>query len=310
MDCYLNNLSLIQANNGNTINQILQDFISVCEGVRSNSFERIFMPSDYNDIPLSNGVSINGFINANASINARKPIDDFISRVKNIRKNQLRSITNDNPDEKIQYVYHDGTESDFFKKAHNQKSPVISFRTRTVFDAPHLDVSVSYLDKQEQPHNSNSTVYNLSNANHLITHQDFLELKAREQIVSDLEWNAAEIPFRLKGKMVQYLIENNFENMRLSDEQYQMKLFLETGTALAEMNGWVHHSEYSARFSSAEKKRRIFYSAGKRRMYLSIDVRHGEFELHKRTGKHVMSYDFKGEANGKTYNDTSHDLIF
>ena len=310
MDCYINNLSLTQANNAITIHQILQDFVSVCEGVRSNSFERIFMPPDYNDIPLSNGVSINGFINANASINARRQIDDFISRIKNIRKNQLRSITHDNPDEKIQYVYHNDIESDFFKKAHNQKSPVISLRTRTAFDAPQLAIRISYFDKQEQIQNSNFSVNNLSNADHLIIHQNFLEQKAREQIVSDQEWNAVEIPFRLKEKMVEYLVEKDFENARNADEQYKMKLFLEVGTALAEMNGWVHHSEYSARFSSQEKKRRIFYSSGKRRMYLSIDVRHGEFELHKRTGKHIKSYDFNGEVNGKTYNDTSHDLIF
>lgn len=310
MNCYLNNFSLVEADNGIRMDKLLKDFICVCDELNSYSFEKIFMPSEYCDIPLSESVTINQFIRSRSSQDSRQPIDDFISRIKSIRKNQLSKITKDKPDEKIQYIYYNGDESDFFKKAFNQNVPVVSFRTRVVFDNPKLDVSISYLDKDEQPQNSNKKVSNVSHADHFVVHKDFLEMKQREQVVSDQEWNALEMPFRMKNKMVQFLNEHDFENERNSDPQYKTKLFLETGTALAEMNGWIFHSEYSSRFSSHEKMRRIFYSNGKRRAYLSIDILHGEFELHQRNGKHIMSYNFNGESNGKSYHNTSHDLIF
>ena len=305
MNCYLNNFSLSEADNGNSIHQILKDFISVCDGMRSYSFEKIFMTVGYNDIPLSTGISINQFVSSNSNNGTRKPIDDFISRIKNIRRNQLTSITQDNHDEKIQYVYFNETESDFFKKANNQKVPVISFRTKTAFDAAYLNITISSLDNHEQPHNSNSTVNNLSNPNHFTTHRDFLEQKLREQIISDQEWNAAKMPFRLKNKMVAHLLQVDFNNQRNSDINYRVRFFREVGIYLAELNGWKYEREYSARFN-----RPVLSSTGKRKLLLSIDLQHPEFELLRHTGKHIMSYDFNGEANGKTYNDTSHDLIF
>ncbi|MGN6602412.1 MAG: hypothetical protein ACTHK8_08155 [Ginsengibacter sp.] len=273
--------------------------------MRSYSFEKIFVPVGYSDVPLSQGISINQFILTNSNKGARRAIDDFISRIKNIRRNQLTSIKQDERDEKVQYVYYNELESDFFKKANNQKVPVISFRTKTEFETPVLDIRIEYFDKQGQVKNSTSTVKNISYSSHFDIHRDFFQQIEREQIISDEQWDAAKLPFRLKDRMVSYLLEMDFDNQRNSDTNYRVKFFREIGIYLAELNGWKYEREYSARFN-----RPVLSSTGKRKLFLSIDLQHPEFELLRHTGKHIMSYCFDGESNGKTYNDRSHDLKF
>lgn len=303
MDLYINDFSYQQPIMIANERTLISDFIDVCERARIFLFERLYMPDDYYVKEISNGFSFLTFVSKTQEKDALR------IRLRGVLANQVRKMSVDEIDEAVQYVYWGNDDSEFFKKAHNKEVPVVSFRTHERFDENEFNIVCRYLDIDEAEISNNSELANLSNRNHFEIHNDLLHQKMLFQAEIDGKWNAINNPFRFAARMDQFLKETNYDERITGpgDENFKMALFFETGTAIAEMNGWVHDRRMSKINSTANKKRKVFYARNPT-AYLSIDFMHGAFELHNRFGIHITEYNFRGLDLENTYSDKSHDL--
>lgn len=69
--------------------------------------------------------------------------------------------------------------------------------------------------------------------------------------------------------------------------------------------GWELDARVT-RLNSSKNSKRVVYTDGK--YYYSVDVQHGAFEKIAHNGRHLEEVDFNGNGNGKTYDDSSHNL--
>ncbi len=303
MKFYINNFSYQSGNDISNHRNLIAHFVDVCERAQLYKFEQLYMPEDFKVKEIAAGLSFVSFIDATP------PKDNLTSRLRSVLVNQLKKIGSDAPDDSIQYVFWNGNDSEFFKKAHNQNTPVASFRTDAQFDSAELAVISRTLMEDGNELTSNAMILNLSYSNHFQAHNDFLNAKSIEQANADKSWNALIEPLRFTARINQLLTDvKYFEKlMGKDDTNFKRGLFFDTGTEIAEMNGWVHDKRVSRINSTHHRKRKVFVARNPT-AYLSIDFMHGAFELHDRDGIHIGEYNFTGVNLNSTYNDNSHNI--
>lgn len=284
MDLYINDISyqpqVVNANPHHLIN----DFIDVCDRAKSYLFERVIMPDDFKIREITQNFS---FISYQGTAHYR---DVTNARFKSLLANQVKKMSADDVDDRIQYVSYNNQESWFLKKAYNKKIPVISFRTIAAFDAPNLTVQNKYLDEAENELTTNEQVINLSNSTHFTAHQNYLNSQIHKATALNSKWNAKLKPLRYTVAVNTYLNDIDFDVQWVNaDEYYRVKLANEAGTYISEMNGW----EYKPKLT--KRNNRTIFKALNQSVYLSIDTLHGTFELHDRKGYHLGEYNFSGE---------------
>ncbi len=284
MNLYINDHSYQQHIAHDNPEMIIADFIQVCESARLFAFEKIFLPDNYMAINIINSYSFVTFKDSIKNPNA------LLTRFKSVLANQIRKISTDEKDSNIQYVYWANTESDFFRKALNQDTPVISFRTQPHFDGNHFDVKNKTLDANETVVVTNERVLNISHHSHFSTHADYLNKKLHQQSLLNNNWEAKYHPLRFVDAAAKYLNEINFKNeWEKADVNYRVKLANLAGTHIAELNGW----EYMPKLT--KRNQRKIFKALNQSIYLSIDTMHGTFELHDRNGIHLGEINFQAE---------------
>ncbi len=306
MQLYINDLSYLPAKVIQDKESVIKDFVNVCQRLRTFSFEKMVMPDDFKTKELGQSFSFISFMDSLPNSNLYK------QRLRSIIANQMSKISSNEVneiEELIQYVEYKGEDSLFFKYSLNNDMPLISFRTDNSFDCNQFDVVNKYLDETEKEITNSEVVLNISCSTHFDVHQSFLNKKQFENSELNGRWNPKTEPLRYTEKIEQYLNDFNYDNkLEAADENTKMSLYLKVGTDIAEMNGWIHKKRLSAKNSTADKKRKIFKSLNQS-VYLSIDFRHGTFELLDRRGKHITEYNFRGEDLGNTDDDTGHNII-
>ena len=242
MNLYINDISYqprsVLANPHNLIN----DFVDVCERAKKYSFEKVVMPDDYKIKEIVKGFS---FVSYQGTARHK---DIILQKFKSILTNQIKKISADEFDDTVQYVYWNGNDSVFFKKALNQEVPVVSFRTQDIFDNHSFDVENKYLDATGIEKTTNKVVVNLSRQIHFTTHQAFLKSKLIKQAALDSKWNAKKNPLRFTDAINTYLEDYEYDKKTKNiDENLRRNSFFEAGTSIAEMNGWEHKSKINTK---------------------------------------------------------------
>ncbi|NCU04699.1 MAG: hypothetical protein GXC73_12000 [Chitinophagaceae bacterium] len=303
MKFYVNDFSYNPGNLAANHRDLMEYFVDVCERAKTFKYEQLFMSDDFKVREIVAGLSFNSFILAT------QPTDNLRIRLRSILANQIKKIASDDPDESIQYVYWKEIESEFFKKAYNQNAPVASFRTDIEFDNSVFVVNSQTLMEDGSQTTTNGDIFNLSHSLHFQFHNAFLTAKSIAQAIIDSRWNALKEPLRFAARINQYLADiEYYEKLKgKGDTNFKRALFFNTGTEIAEMNGWTHDVRLSRINSTPGKKRKVFFARSPT-AYLSIDFMHGAFELHDRNGIHIGEYNFEGVDLNSTYNDSSHNI--
>lgn len=294
MNCYINDLSFQPEQNITDREGLVETFSKVCNLAKDFTFGRIFVPEDYMYRPIARGITFEGLMNT-ADRN-------LSSRLKSIRSHQFKKITSDNPVDNLIPFSHEEQASEFLAKACYWEVPVISFLTAEKWKKCTLELQcLSDSDIEIK------SLKNLGCFQHFEEHKEYLiEIIQREY--EDCKWNSRETPFRRKGLCQNYLKSLQYKNrLQACDKKTKMAMFLEVGTYIAILNGWIYEKRLSELNSTKDIKRRIF-KGGNPTCYLSIDVMHGCFEFLDRQGKHITEYNFEAEDQNKHYKDGSHDI--
>lgn len=294
MNCYINDLSFQPEQNITDRESLAETFSKVCNLAKDFTFGGIFVPEDYMYRPIARGITFEVLINT-----ADRNIS---SRLKSIRSHQFKKITSDNSVDNLISFSHKGQASEFLTRACYWGAPVISFLTAEKWNKCTLE-----LQCLSDSNVGLKSVRNLGCFQHFEEHKEYLkEIVQREY--EDCKWNPLETPFRRKELCQNYLKSFQYKDkLKTCDKRTKMAMFLEVGTHIAELNGWIYEKRLSELNSAKGKKRKIF-KGGNPTCYLSIDVMHGCFEFLDRQGKHITEYSFEAEDQHKHYNDSSHDI--
>lgn len=301
---YLNDLSMNQgAANINAEATILQ-FLKICKSLLDYRFEKLVVNAGFLDSQIVNGISIRQHWNLNSK-------SDIARRLKSLKDNTI-TINDDEPLDvdikKLEDVTFNNTSSALLREAYQGKLPAVSFDTNVAFHAPFLNI-VYHCIEETASETKNYTITHFCLSDHFTVHEDYLNKKRIEFIKRDALWDASENPFLLKEVTKAYLDEIKFtQDTEGLNEGQRIAKYLGIGTKIAFLNGWVQDDEISAKNHSENQIRRVFRSKGKKVMYLSIDIQHGEFELLNEDGDHHAVYSFYGEKINKKVDKDTHKL--
>lgn len=282
---------------------ILQ-FLKVCKSLLEYRFEKLVVNSDFLDAPLVNDVTIRQHWNLNSK-------SDVARRLKSLKDNTI-TYNDDEPlpveIKRLEDVTYNGDSSILLREAYQGKLPAISFDTNIAFHVPFLNI-VYHCIEDDKYENKNDVITHFCLLNHLMAHSKYLNTKRIEFIKRDAVWDASVSPFLLKEETKTFLDSIKFtQDTDGLDDGQRIAKYLGVGTKIAFLNGWVQDDEISAKNHSGNQIRRIFRSKGKKTMFLSIDIRHGEFELLDEDGEHQSVYSFYGEKINKEVDKATHKL--
>jgi len=194
------------------------------------------------------------------------------------------------------------------RETYQGKLPVVSFDTNVAFHHPFLGIVYHFIEKDKYDFKED-TIINFCLIEHLKNHEEYLNAKRVEFIRRDAEWDASVNPFLLTDATKIYLDGIGFtQSTEGLSEGQRIAKYLGIGAKVAFLNGWMQDDEISAKNHSENQIRRVFRSRGKKLMFLSIDIRHGEFELLDEDGEHQDPYSFYGEKLDKEVDKATHKL--
>jgi hypothetical protein len=301
---YLNDLSMCKIDATLSTEKIVLHFLKIYKSLIDYRFEKLVVHTDFLDTPIINNVTIKEYWNANSR-------SDIAKRLKSLIKNTI--VYNDNEPleyeiKKLEDVTFYGISSLLLREAYQAHLPAVSFDTNIVFRKPILDIEYNFIEEDKYD-SKKDKIINICLSDHIIVHEDYLKNKRIEFITRDATWDASVTPFLVPDVMKNYLDNIKFtQNNEGLNEGQRIAKYLGIGSKIAFMNGWIQDDQISAKNHSDNQIRRVFKSKGKKTMYLSIDIRHGEFELLDENGEHKSVYSFYGEKVIKEVDKATHKL--
>lgn len=301
---YSNDLSMNQGAVSIDAEATILQFLKVCKSLLDYRFEKLVVNARFLDTPIVDGITIRQHWNLNSK-------SDIARRLKSLKDNTI--TYNDNEPlsaeiKRFEDVTYNVNSSELLREAYQGKLPAVSFDTNVAFHVPFLNI-VYHCIEEDKYENKNETITHFCLLNHLTVHNEYLNAKRIEFINRDAVWNASVNPFLLKEATKSFLDSIKFtQDTEGLDEGQRIAKYLGIGTKIAFLNGWVQDDEISAKNHSGNQIRRVFRSKGKKPMFLSIDIRHGEFELLDEDGEHKAVYSFFGEKIHKVVDKATHKL--
>ena len=283
---------------------IILQFLKICKSLLDYRFEKLAVNPGFLDTPLVNGVTIREHWNLNSK-------SDVARRLKSLKDN---TITYNDIEplsaeiKKLEDVTYNGNSSVLLREAYQGKLPAISFDTNIALHVPFLNIVYCCIENDKYE-SKNDTITHFCLLDHLTTHTDYLDARRIEFIKRDAVWDASVTPFLLIKETKEFLDSIKFtQNSEGLDEGQRIAKYLGVGTKIAFLNGWIQDDEISGKNHSDNQIRRIFRSKGKKTMFLSIDIRHGEFELLDEDGEHHAVYSFYGVKINKEVDKATHKI--
>lgn len=296
--------NLYDENDANLINDFIKDFLSLFEELKTTfSIERLLIPNDFRTNIIYKGFSIDAILQ---SINTDSTLK---LRLKSFIANETKQEEDNSSDSSIQCIRIDNQESFLLVGAYRHKIPTISFRNNSIFSETSFQAINVLLYSEGNERENEITIKNISCIDHIEFHRDLLYNLSIDNL--NEKWDAEKEPFRMKSQINNFLIEYDYDNkIRSADNNEKEAIYYEFNKEIAIMNGWTYHPYLSKKNSTQNTKRVIFKANNPiRTAYLSIDFRHGTFELLNRDGKHIAEYNHKGEFLNSPDLSGSHNII-
>jgi hypothetical protein len=188
------------------------------------------------------------------------------------------------------------------------RTVAVSLHTNEFWNTPYL--KLMWLDENDDTIAQDIFVKHATLTTHLDEHQEWLlQLKSNELILSS--WNPSEVYF----PCIDYsnlLVSGDWSQFykHRSDAKNKEEIraiIVAFGKMVAERNFYEYDQKVSS-INTTGAQKRIIYSAGigKERIYLSIDLEHGGFEICNYKGMHLGEYFFDG--NKKSDYKSGHDI--
>lgn len=146
---------------------------------------------------------------------------------------------------------------------------------------------------------------------HIRYHEEWFNLQIRCS-KSFLKWNPSKEYFPNLDYSNELVKDSDWEDYwaqyRNASTEQRRSIILNYGIKVAERNNYQYDNKISALNTSKNKKRKIFHAgSGRDRIYLSIDLETGGFEVCDYSGSHLGEYFYDGK---KTKNASSdHNII-
>ena len=283
-------------------------FASICVGLFSKGF-RIMKITDRNQFlshPLTTYSSIGEWIKSNPADRNEKIL---LARFKNILAASSKVIDK----ESIELI--DACPLIYIDVSGNQISPKglkiacilktfsISFSMAQTWSNPIIEALWVEEDKKAGIIEQYVKIKHLSEGSHFAFHEDWILLQVRSNKLFS-GWKPDKEFFPNLNFSNELVMDSNWdqyrEKFRNASTETRKFLILDYGRNVAERNFYTHDVKLSGLNSSANKKRVIYYAGtGKHRIYLSIDMETGGFEVCDYMGYHLGEYFYDGSKRKK-----------
>lgn len=269
----------------------IKNFITVCSVLQKKGFGTLRTKGNIKNKSLLDGYDIAQWLN-----------DDTVERE---QKTRFRSLATHPfiPQEELEKIdpfkLHEfslqGKEinADVLGLAYLHNTICISFLTSDIWDLISIRLIYSTLDDK-----GDTLIENIVDSTHVasITHIDTLT-SIIEKITSyrPIAWKPSQ-NFFPNIEETNKLIGDYYTERNKKSEGEKLAYIIEIGTEVAEKNRYTKNSRISALNSTVNKKRVIFEAGdGSDKIYLSIDMETGGFEVCDYRGIHLGEYAYNGE---------------
>jgi len=285
----------------NSANEALGEFVLICRALKNRGFKDII------------AAEIDTFkILRNSEIAPKYYVYDWLKDTKfdtDVR-NQLRSIFSKSPPLKI--VVDELIESRVdsperiakgLNIAYLQGSIAVSILNEPCWNTN--EISISHLDISSDYSNiaiSALVRHIASFQSHFPHHLTWIESLTGKNI-SPPSWNPSKEYFPRKYEANYCVLNCDWSDFYIKlnslGTREKIALCLTKGEEIARIHGYEYNSKVSGKNKGSIRK---IFSAGNadERIYLSIDVRNGRFEVCDNNGDHIAEYLFSGELNDGT----------
>lgn len=300
---YFNELCIGQTlNDQNAAHEALSEFVIACRAMTYRGFQGIIAVEEgtFNNLTkseISPGYHVYSWL--------KDPAYDYEIR------NLLRTILSTSPsldlneDESCKMaltesrLLNNGAIAKGFNIAYLRNAITISILNAQQWDTDevsliHYDLLADYANPE-----SEITVRHIAKITpHLQSHLSWIVELTQRALLSST-WNPAKDYFPRTDDANLSIVNSDWPSYYRSlyqlGGQDKIAACLTKGEEIARIHGYEYDSKISAKNSSKNVIRKI-YSAGqgKDRIYLSIDIRHGHFEVCAHDGAHLGAYDFSG----------------
>lgn len=181
----------------------------------------------------------------------------------------------------------------------------VSFNSSTQWNKSSLDLIHMTENEQGETLEQSVSVKHASSLTHIDEQKEWLDYLIAHKLIGT-DWKPSENYFP-HLEFSNALIENgNWETFKqkrdgAKSNQERLAIIIEIGKKVAERNSYTHDNRVSTINTSDTVKRIIFGAGkGKDKIYLSIDLEKGGFEVCNYLGEHIGEYFYDGsEISGK-----------
>jgi hypothetical protein len=175
----------------------------------------------------------------------------------------------------------------------------VSFNSATQWNKSSLDLIHIEENEIGETLEQSVSIKHASALSHIDEQKEWLDYLIAHKLIG-IDWNPSENYFPLLD-FSNTLIENgNWETFRqkrdgAKSSQERLAVIIEIGKKVAERNSYTHDTRVST-LNTSESIKRIIFGAGKgkKKIYLSIDLEKGGFEVCNYLGEHIGEYFFDG----------------
>lgn len=311
MDFTINELSLIKLKSKEDAIKIFMEFSDVASALNSLGFRsiKIWNKSILNTFQFYDNFSLITWLKQPKYNNDKEKDRSSILKSLITKKD---SIWNEEECTAIQNLpiigiqYKDKQEvSEGLKIASLYNTIAISFNTDEFWNTSLLDLIYIVEDDNQNTFEQNDCVKHASQIIHIDFHKEILSNKFLRP-----DWCPSKELFPCLA-FSNMFVDNDWKIFRASiktNQQEKEAIIQKYGKIVAERNGYMKDKKISD-LNTTKDKKRVVYSAGKgkSRIYLSVDLEKGGFEICNYSGNHLGEYFFDGKLiTGKK---SGHDLI-
>ena len=299
MEFYLNEISLqgLPANNAD-LDKVVRRFVKLCIMVKKIGFRELRSDIYLLDYEVKAGYPLSKWVSdrSTGDIDLKRRFRDLSLKFPLISEDELNSCAKT----KWSEFTHKGHSAVGLGAAFLKSSIAISFHTHLNWELHKVqDVVYEYIDDSEQEINKELiSVNNISRFRHVLAHRVFGQERLKTIPVFP-DWVPLENHLPNEGISTPLLNVQKFYNTFQGKTRIQKTAEARAlGKQVAELNFF----EYSKGVSKANKGaiRDIYVSKNTtgRKIYLSIDVEKGAFEVCEDDGTHLKEILFNGKQNG------------
>ena len=130
----------------------------------------------------------------------------------------------------------------------------------------------------------------------------------RNLILVNAEKPSLESPLPNK-KLCKEILDYQINETKSANVSSKTSIILKCAKEVAKRNFYKYSQKVTSMNNNEGVIRHIFVDAeSEKDIYISIDIRHGNFEVYNSKGKHKDEYDYCGNPQNKTDNTNSHDI--